>query len=428
MQDDPVLHGLPPAVRSHQARLTVAAPTEPVGVVGAGTMGAGIAQLALEAGHPVWIHDVDAAAIGRGRARIRTGLERRAARLDLDADSADEWVEGRLGRLHDAGSLTDLADAQLDLAVEAALEDLEAKRAIFKALDAALPAGSILATNTSALSVGDIAAATTHRERVIGLHFFNPAPVMPLVEIVAPDAADPSVVDLATTLMTAWGKVPVQCRDTPGFIVNRVNRPFTLEALAMLEAGEGTIEGIDAAVRADGFPMGPFELMDLVGIDINLAAARGVHAGAVAAGDRAAERFRPSPIQERLVAQGRLGRKTEGGFYRYDDGRPAGPAGDLAIRPGDGLPLDGSQIAIRIVLAVVNEAYCAAGDRVATKADIDLAMRLGAGHPSGPFARAAALGGARAVITALRAQADGPRFVPAPALLAEAGQPVPSDS
>ena len=396
----------------------MAARTEPVGVVGAGTMGAGIAQLALEAGHPVWLHDVDAAAIDRGRARIRSGLERRATRLDLDPDSADEWVEGRLARLHEAPTLDDLTAVQPELVVEAALEDLEAKRAIFGQLDAATLPQAILATNTSALSVGAIASATTRRERVVGLHFFNPAPVMPLVEVVAPDAADPVAVERATELMTAWGKVPVRCRDTPGFIVNRVNRPFTLEALAMLGAGEATIEGIDAAMRAEGFPMGPFELMDLVGIDINLAAARGVYAAAVAVGDPAAERFRPSPIQERLVAEGRLGRKTDEGFYRYEDGRRVEPSGDIGVRSGDRATLDGSALAARIDLAIVNEAYRAAGDGVATPADIDLAMRLGANHPIGPFERATALGGPTAVLAALRLLGDGPRYVPAPALLA----------
>jgi 3-hydroxybutyryl-CoA dehydrogenase len=381
-------------------------------------MGAGIAQLALEAGHPVWLHDVDAAAIDRGRARIRSGLERRATRLDLDPDSADEWVDGRLARLHDAESLDVIAASAPCLVVEAALEDLGAKRAIFWALDAATPPTVILATNTSALPVGAIAAPTAHPARVIGLHFFNPAPVMPLVEVVATSVADPAVLDRATGLMTVWGKVPVRCRDTPGFIVNRVNRPFTLEALTMLAAGEATIEDIDAAMRGEGFPMGPFELMDLVGIDINLAAARGVYAGAVAAGDPAAERFRPSPIQERLVAEGRLGRKTDEGFYRYEDGRRIGPSGDFGVRLGDGATLDAGALTARIDLAVVNEAYRAVGDGVATAADIDLAMRLGANHPIGPFEQAEALGGPAAVLAALRTQGDGPRFVPAPALLA----------
>ena len=411
--------------------------SEVVGVVGVGTMGAGIAQLALEAGHPVWIHDVDAAAIERGRARIKGGLERRAGRLDLDLDSAAVWVAARYAALHDSATLDDLASAGPLLVVEAALEDLEAKRSIFQALDANTPPTAILATNTSALPVASIAAATRHPGRVVGLHFFNPAQVMPLVEVIATTVADPSVLDRATALVTTWGKVPVRCRDTPGFIVNRVNRPFTLEALAILGAGRGSVEGIDEAMRSEGFPMGPFELMDLVGLDINLAAARGVFAGSVEAGDPSADRFRPSPIQERLVADGRLGRKTGEGFYRYDDGgRRIGPAGDFAAAHGAGDPgdhgdpgdpgdhgdhgdrLDDVAIADRITIAIVNEAYRAASEGVATPADIDLAMRLGASHPSGPFERGTALGGPAAVFARLRAFAsEGPRFDPAPSLV-----------
>ena len=220
--------------------------------------------------------------------------------------------------------------------------------------------------------------------------------------------------------MTAWGKVPVRCRDTPGFIVNRVNRPFTLEALAMLDAGDASVEAIDAAIRADGYPMGPFEFMDLVGLDVNLAAARGVYAGSVSAGDPLAERFRPSPIQERLVADGSLGRKTDSGFYLYDDeGRRTGPAAGFGRPTDHDDGLDGAAIARRITLAIVNEAYRAAGDGVATPADIDLAMRLGANHPSGPFERARELGGPRAVLDALRAlDSSGPRFDQTAVLLA----------
>lgn len=389
-----------------------------VGVVGAGTMGAGIAQLAIEAGHEVLIHDLDAAAIGRGRAQIHAGLERRASRLDLDPDSAEAWVDSRLGRLRDAPTLADLAAAGPELVVEAALEDLEAKRAIFQTLDA-LTATTILATNTSALSVADIANATGRPGRVLGLHFFNPAPVMPLVEVVVAAGTDPAVADRATAIVTAWGKVPVRCTDTPGFIVNRVNRPFTLEALAILEEHGAAIEVIDRALRDVGFPMGPFELMDLVGLDVNLAAARGIFAASVAAGDPAAGRFRPSSTQERLVAAGRLGRKTDGGFYAYDEtGRATVPTPESA-RPGD--PdgrLPDAEIVRRITLAIVNEAFRALGDGVASADDIDLAMRLGAAHPSGPFQRAADLGGPAAVREALREFAsEGLRFDPAPALL-----------
>jgi len=389
-----------------------------IGVVGAGTMGAGIAQLAIEAGHRVLLHDVDAAAIERGRSRIQAGLARRADRLDLDPDSADEWVAGRLTLLRDAVSLADAATGT-ELVIEAVLEDLSAKREIFEVLDAAAPETTLLATNTSALSVADIGAATRRPALVLGLHFFNPAPVMPLVEVVGAAATGPATIERATTLVTAWGKVPVRCADTPGFIVNRVNRPFTLEALAMLESGLGSVSGIDAAVRAAGYPMGPFELMDLIGLDVNLAAAFGVFEGMRARRDGLVDRFRPSLVQERLVATARLGRKTGGGFYAYDaDGTAIGEARDIGQLTRVAEPLPAATVADRITLAIVNEAYRALGENVASAADIDLAMRLGAGHPMGPFERTAAMGGPAAVLAALESlPPGGPRFVPAPALL-----------
>jgi 3-hydroxybutyryl-CoA dehydrogenase len=350
-----------------------------VGVVGTGTMGAGIAQLALENGHEVVLHDVDETAIARGRSRIREGLARRAARLELDAESIDEWVAGRLGGLRDAHTL-DAVGAEAELVIEAAIEDLALKRAIFRTLDAASGPDVILATNTSALSVGAIAAATTRPERVLGLHFFNPAPVMALVEVVAPARADAAIVERAVGLMTAWGKTPVRCTDSPGFIVNRVNRPFTLEALRMLEARTASVETIDAALREAGFPLGPFELIDLAGLDVNLAAARGIWEGL-----GRPDRLRPSTLPERLVDAGRLGRKSGAGFYRYGD------AGRAEVDPefaGGPTTLGASEIRDRILGAIALEAHLAVGEGVATEQEIDLAMRLGAGHPAGPFERA----------------------------------------
>ena len=361
-----------------------------VGVVGAGTMGAGIAQLALEAGHEVVLHDVDEAAIERGRIRIRDGLARRAARLDLDPDSTDAWVDGRLERLRDAHSLDEAADG-VDLVIEAALEDLELKRTIFRTLDAALAPDAILATNTSALSVAAIAAATTHPERVLGLHFFNPAPVMPLVELVLTPVTDPGMADRAEAIVGAWSKTVVRCADTPGFIVNRVNRPFTIEALRIVEAGQASVGAVDGAIRAAGYPMGPFELMDLVGIDVNLAAASAVWDGL----DRP-DRLRPSPIQERLVAAGRLGRKTGEGFYAYDDGRRGDPVEGSGPAVG-GRGLTDAEIVARIEGAIVQEAAIARDDGVASAAAIDLALRLGAGHPRGPFETGRRAGGDRAL-------------------------------
>jgi 3-hydroxybutyryl-CoA dehydrogenase len=382
-----------------------------IGVVGAGTMGAGIAQVALEAGHEVVLHDVDEEAIERGRTRIREGMARRASKLDLDADSIDDWVDGRLAGLRDALTL-DAVAAEADVILEAALEDLALKRTIFRTLDGAAPPETILATNTSALSIAAIAEATDRPERVIGLHFFNPAPLMPLVEVVSAPDTDAAVADRAAALVERWGKTAVRTADTPGFIVNRVNRPFTLEALALLADGAAGIEAIDAALRAEGFPMGPFELMDLVGIDVNLAAARGVWDGL-----GRPDRLKPSDIQERLVDAGRLGRKTGAGFYRYEDGRRISVADEFAAGRGGLTALADHLIAERILLAVVNEAWHALGDRVATKRDIDLALRLGAGHPVGPFERTDRLGGASAVVAALESlAASGDRFLPAPSL------------
>jgi 3-hydroxybutyryl-CoA dehydrogenase len=389
---------------------------EVIGVVGAGTMGAGIAQVALEAGHEVLLNDVDEAAIERGRARIRDGLERRATKLDLDADTIDDWVEGRMAGLRDGHSLDAIA-AEAEVVIEAALEDLELKRTILRTLDAAAVPDAILATNTSALSIAAIAEATSRPERVLGLHFFNPAPVLRLVEVVSGPATSPAVAARATVLVASWGREPVACVDSPGFIVNRVNRPFTLEALAALERAEAGVEAIDAAVRAAGYPMGPFELMDLVGIDVNLAAARGIYEGFGQAG-----RFRPSPIQELLVDEGRLGRKSGRGFYTYDNG----VKGEPVPGPGDGSGA-ADDVAGRIELAILAEAWRALGDGIANEHDIDTAMRLGAGHRVGPFDRTAELGGPAALVAALDAiPLPGPRFEMPPLLLETARSVGPS--
>jgi 3-hydroxybutyryl-CoA dehydrogenase len=356
-------------------------PIAVVGVVGAGTMGAGIAQVALEAGHEVVLYDIDEAARDRGIARVRDGLGRRAAKLDLDADAVDDWVSGRIDRLRHAHTLEAIgAEAGLGLIVEAALEDLPLKQDLFRVLDDATPPDVLLATNTSALSVARIAEATTHPERVLGLHFFNPAPVMPLVEVVRAPLTAGAVIAQAVELVETWGKTPVVCSDSPGFIVNRVNRPFTIEALRILEEGEADIATIDAAIRGAGFPMGPFQLMDLIGIDVNLAAATSVW-------ERLGrpDRLRPSEIQRRLVAEGRLGRKSGEGFYDYATAPPSHPElGHPTVADALG-PLDPAAIVERIRSAILDEARLALADGVADAASIDLALRLGAGHPSGPF-------------------------------------------
>lgn len=368
-----------------------AAPALTVGVVGAGTMGSGIAQVCLAAGHDVLLFDIDHAAIARGRSRIADGLERLVEKGKLPVDGRDRM----LAALRDAHTLEGLAE-ESDIVIEAALEDLALKETVFRALGSGTPPSAILATNTSALSVSDIAAASGVPERVVGLHFFNPAPVMPLVEVVAAGQSSRDTVNGAVQFANGLGKQPVVCRDSPGFIVNRVNRPFTLEALRMLEAGEAGVEQVDATLRSAGYPMGPFELMDLVGVDVNLAVANAIWNGF----DQAV-RFMPSPIQRDLVEAGHLGRKSGEGFYRYEYGRPTGLAWQS---PREGR-LRPDEIVRRIELAIINEAYTAVGEGVAEPADVDRALKLGANHPYGPFERAGQLG-LRVVVDGLRSLED----------------------
>ena len=353
-----------------------------LGVVGAGTMGAGIAQVALEAGWRVQVFDPFPGAIERGRERIADGLRRRARKLGIEGSAATAWTAERLDLLHAEDGLGELASA--DLVIEAAIEDLAAKEAIFAELDAVAGRATILATNTSALSIAAIAeAASRYPERVLGLHFFNPAPVLLLVEVVAGPRTDPAVAELAATIVAGWGKTPVRSADSPGFIVNRVNRPFTIEALRIVEEGRARVAEVDAAIRAEGFPMGPFELMDLVGIDVNLAAATGVWEGL-----GRPDRLRPSPIQRSLVAHGRLGRKTGVGFYRYDIGHDQviDPLPPDVVSRRRGRSLSPEMIARRIREGIAAEAVLARDEGVASEDDIDTALWLGAAHPQGPFA------------------------------------------
>ena len=281
-----------------------------VGVLGAGTMGAGIAQVAATAGHRVVLHDTASGAVDRAIDELRGRLEGavdkgRLVRADADAIAA---------RVVPAASLDDLAGA--GLVIEAVVERLDVKRELLAKVEALVPADAVLATNTSSLSVTALAAALRRPERVVGMHFFNPAPVMPLVEVVSGDATAPSVADALADLARTWGKTPVHCTSTPGFIVNRVARPFYGEALRLLAEGAADAATIDAVVtEGGGFRMGPFALMDLVGLDVNLAVSKSVFEQTFSD-----PRFAPSVVQQGLVDAGRLGRKTGRGFYAYGEG------------------------------------------------------------------------------------------------------------
>jgi 3-hydroxybutyryl-CoA dehydrogenase len=286
----------------------------PIAVVGAGTMGVGIAQVAAVAGHPVIVYDAAEGAAGRAVTAIRDRVARLVARGRLDCDPAGL-------RLAAAGELGDLAPARC--VIEAVAEDLAAKQALFSDLEKVVTPGCVLATNTSSLSPTAIAAGLSHPGRMVGLHFFNPAPVMRLVEVISGLTTDPAVAAAVTRLAEDWGKQVVQASATPGFIVNRVARPFYAEALRLAEERAADPATIDAVLtEAGGFRIGPFALMDLVGQDVNEAVTRSVWA---AFGYD--PRFAPSLLQRAMVEAGWLGRKTGRGWYRYgDDAAPPAPA------------------------------------------------------------------------------------------------------
>ncbi len=278
-----------------------------IGVVGAGTMGAGIAQVSVQAGFETVVYDVSQEFIDKGLGRIRGFIQRSRERGKLDR----EEEERILARLSGSLKLEDLSGACL--VIEAAPEKIELKREIFQKLDFVCDPESLLATNTSSLSVTAIAAATKRPERVLGTHFFNPPPLMALVEVIQGEQTDPVNIQKAVDIVRRLGKTPVRTKDTPGFIVNRIARPFYNEALRILEEGDVTVENIDRIMKdAGGFRMGPFELMDLIGIDINFTATESLYRAFFHD-----PRFRPSPIQHRMFLAGQLGRKTGKGFYNY---------------------------------------------------------------------------------------------------------------
>jgi len=355
-------------------------------------MGAGIAQLGCLAGMETVLHDPEPGALERGSARVGADLERGAARGRWSAAAA----RAAAGRLTVAPTTAGLADCEL--VIEAAPEDLELKRELFACLERSCAADAILATNTSSLPISEVAATARHPERICGMHFFNPPALMKLVEIVAGERSGQRALDLAVAAGERMGRTPIRCADAPGFIVNRCNRPFTLEALRMLEAGIADHEQIDEAVRElGGYRMGPFELIDLIGVDVNLEVARSFFA------QRPEPRWRPLAIQERLVAAGRLGRKSGRGFYAYDEEGRAVRSGGAAVDPERA-----RAVLERIVAQLVNEACFAADEGVASAPEIDRAMRLGLNHPRGPFEWARELGAERAeeILDALCAESD----------------------
>lgn len=376
-----------------------------IGVVGAGAMGAGIAQVAAQRGHRVVLADAVPAAVERARDGHAKAMAREVEKGRLTAAAADATL-ARLEYVPGVESSRLAAFAPCALVVEAIVEDLAIKQRLFHGLESVVSPAALLATNTSSLSIAAIGGACAHPGRVVGLHFFNPAPVMPLVEVIPAITTDADVTAAARAIAEHWLKVVVVATDTPGFLVNRVARPFYGEALRIAEERLATPATIDWAMTTlGGFRMGPFELMDFIGNDVNHAVSVSVYEGTFHDA-----RYRPSLIQRRLVEAGLLGRKSGRGHY---DHRPG------AVRPAPQTHhATGQQVVDRILAMLVNEAVEAVRLGIATPHDVDLAMQRGVNYPKGLLAWGDEIGPRTILdrIETLQAEYGEDRYRPSPLL------------
>ncbi len=376
-----------------------------IGVLGAGAMGSGIAQVAATSGHKVILFDTNGDALLRAQAGITKNLRREIEKGRLDEKQA-QTIQERIVFLdgNRADPLKPLESAHL--IIEAVIENLDIKQELFRRLEAVVSADCLLATNTSSLSVASIASACKMPERVLGIHFFNPVPAMPLVEIIPGVATKPQTLDTATALMKSWGKLTVQAKDTPGFIVNRIARPFYGESIRLLEEGLADVATIDWALKEiGGFRMGPFELMDFIGNDINYTVTQTVYEAFFFD-----PRFKPSLTQKRLVEARFLGRKTGRGYYDYRPGAETPvPVKDTAL---------GETIVRRVVAMLINEAIDAVFMRIASVEDIEIAMTKGVNYPRGLLAWGEEIGLANILETlaGLQAEYGEDRYRPNPLL------------
>ena len=354
-----------------------------IGVLGAGTMGSGIAQLAAAHGHEVLVFDTSSDALRRSHMHLDRMVQKEVERKRLDARSGI-LIRNRVKQIEDGYK----SFAKCPLIIEAIVEDLGSKQDALRQLETVIPADTIIASNTSSLSITSIANSCKKPERLVGMHFFNPVPVMALVEIVPGLKTSAATVQAARDYANAWEKTPVQAKDTPGFIVNRVARPFYGEALRIFEEGVADVPTIDWAMReVGGFRMGPFELMDLIGNDVNYKVTMSIFESLYYD-----PRYRPSITQKRMVEAGLLGRKTGLGYYEYGEKAAAAePKKDAAL---------GKTIVDRIVMMLINEAVDALFLKIATAEELDRAVTAGLNYPKGLLAWADTVG-AKKVLSAL---------------------------
>lgn len=352
-----------------------------IGIVGSGAMGSGIAQVAATAGHKTIVYDTNAAALERAKANLQNGLKKLVEKQKITAEKSDQII--RL--ISFTGALSDLGHCKL--VIEAIVENIDVKQSVFKELEHVVTDQCVLASNTSSLSITSIASACRIPERVLGIHFFNPATLMPLVEIIPGLATDMIIANHCQALINSFGKVTVMAKDTPGFIVNRVARPFYSEALRIYEEQIADMATIDWAMRElGGFKMGPFELMDLIGHDVNYVVTETVWKQFYYD-----PRFRPSLSQKRLLEANFLGKKSGRGFYDYREGadQPKPKKDELL----------GKYILNRILCMLINEACDTLYLGIASTADIDLAMTKGVNYPKGLLEWADELGPAYVLVT-----------------------------
>ncbi len=333
-----------------------------VAVIGAGTMGQGIAQVAASAGHEVVVFDINNASVKNAEAKHQALV----ARMVEKGKWTTETATAIFGKISYSNTLSDCKDS--DLVIEAIVENLDVKQAVFADIEHLVSDTTILATNTSSLSVTAIANGCKNPSRVVGLHFFNPAPLMKLVELVPAVQTDPTVIHDAYKLMQQWGKTCVKAKDTPGFIVNRVARPFYGEAIRIYEEGIADPETIDTIMRQGGYRMGPFQLTDYIGHDVNYKVTSSVWEAFYYD-----ERYKPSFTQKSLVDAGYLGKKSGKGFYTY-------PHTVVDVDYDKSLI---EKVLYRINLMLINEAADAVFWNVATPTDIELAMTKGVNYPKG---------------------------------------------
>jgi 3-hydroxybutyryl-CoA dehydrogenase len=346
-----------------------------LGVVGAGTMGAGIAQLGCLAGMETQLHDPIPEALEKGTASIHANIDKGAERGRWSPDDAAAAHE----LLTPAASLGELAGCEL--VIEAAPERLELKHELFAELGEICGPDAVLATNTSSIPVTQIASAAAKPENVIGLHFFNPAPLMKLVELIAALQSGERALAVGRAAGEAMGKHVIDAADGPGFLVNRCGRPFGSEGLRLLQERLASVEQIDRIYRVGGgYRMGPFELMDLVGIDVGFAVAKSF--AELSFGE---PRWRPNPLQAQMVAAGRLGRKTGRGWYDYSAIDTKTPKGSDPFPDDASITAGEAQLVVRVQCCIVNEALFALGERVGSAEDIDTGTKLGLNWPKGPI-------------------------------------------